>query len=142
MIIGKRYLNPKHKSKDEMMSRSFDHWIKGLCELMEEEVPERRCLEFEDHMISLITGIPEVEVVSRRTTFKQQLDFFLVDIVRDHCYVYYSQVYPNTVIEFDSYEVTWYVYNILEDETIVLVGTFLSFEDMMEAEKKGLIRFT
>ena len=123
------------------MCRSFDHWIKGLCELMEEEVPEGRCLEYEDHMISLISGIPEVEVISRRTTFKQKFDFFLVDDVRDCCYVYYSQIYRNTVVVFNSYEVTWYVYNILEDGSDVLVGTFLSFEEMIEAERNGLIRF-
>jgi hypothetical protein len=123
------------------MYKSFGHWIKGLCELMEEEVPEGRCLEYEDHMISLISGIPELEVISRRTTFKQKLDFFLVDVDWDRYYVYYSQIYRNTVVVFDSYEVMWYVYNILEDESYVLVGTFSSFEEMMEAERNGLIRF-
>ena len=123
------------------MYKSFEHWIKGLCELMEEEVPEGRCLEYEDHMISLISGIPEVEVLSRRTTFKQKLDFFLVDVVWDSRYVYYSQIYRNTVVVFNSYEGTWYVYNILEDGSDVLVGTFFSFDEMMEAERNGLIRF-
>ena len=117
---------------DELVTGSFDKWIDDLMSsLGGKEDTAARDLDAEDQLLVDVTGLPIDEVQSRRFTFCDKLDFFLVEVLDQRYYEYRSVSCPRTVLEFDNVDAVWnlvVMQNGMDDE----IRTFNDLEDLQQ----------
>lgn len=127
--------------EEERLLRSYDKWIDGLNKVVDEYSLEERCLDTEDMIISIVTDLPVDEVIPRRISVIQQLDYFLAETVDGRFYIYYSQFYPRTVLEYDDLEMVWIVYIVPRGKEPLQIVEYRSIEELKDAVKRGSIHF-